>query len=232
MQSEYYIKTGDFGITDKSLEVALKYLAKQYKLKYKNIVFEAHYDDVITFVDCYNEEKDIYYFKLPAFTYTGLRFTKKNLQVDRIVDNACILATINGENIYDVFKMRYYILWIARKYAHRTKTGLIVSDININYLLSICCDNLQIKIDNDTVDKCTIEQSKRNCNTKRTTVGNISSSEKNSLSHEHKFTDEEIHYIRCWRNIDGLSLRKTKEQFECYFKKKISIKSIQNYEKN
>lgn len=229
---EYYIKSGDFRITDKTLEKALKYLARKYSINYKNVVFEPHYNSVITFKDCYNEETSQYYFKLPAFTYTGLRFMKKNIQVNRIVDNACILATINGENIFDVFKMRYYILWIARKYAHKTDKGLIISDITINDLLSMCCENLQDKIDNGVIDKCTIEQSRKNCRNKVITVGNISSNEKNSLSHERKFTDEELHYIKCWRNIEGLSLRKTKTMFEEEFGKTISIKSIQNYSEN
>ena len=224
MQSEYYIKPGDFRISDRSLQTGLKYLSKKYSINYKNIRFQLTFTETITFTNCYNKEKNVYYLTLPRYTYNALRFTEKGIQIDRIVDNACILATINNENVYDCLRMRYYFLYIARKYAHNTKTSIITSDYTINELLEKCCENLNTKILNKSVDLCTINQSIKNCRHKVITVGDIPSSEKKKLSHL-KFNYEEEDYVK-FLFSEGYSYRKIMECFKEKYDKSISIGNV------
>lgn len=224
---QFYIKSGDFLVTKQSLKANVRYLAKVFGIKYKNISYSIDKDfiDTVTFVNCYNEEQDLVYYNLPNIKYKELRYNKHTIQgetVDRVVDNACILARINKFDIENIGFMKYLFLVTAMHYMNENSK----SNITVNELLASCCVNLIEKLDNERADECILNQCIRNCSRKTVTLGSISSKEKNRISHT-KFTDEEKGFVIISRTDCNMSIRKTKEEFEKRYNKTISIRTIQ-----
>lgn len=223
--TEYYIKTGEYRITNASILTNLKYLSKKYEIDYKNLVFDIdnNFKEPITFRNCIGPNNEIY-LNLPNKQYKLVfnENTVKGKTIDSVVNNACILAIMNSEDIHDIERMRYYILEFAGSHLNN-KTS---STVTVNELLFLCCCNLKGKITNNTIEDEILEQCRKNCKHKVVTKGQISSSEKKSLSHM-KFGDEERDYVK-FLFSEGYSYRAIIPEFEDRYNKKISLYGVQS----
>jgi hypothetical protein len=203
--SNYHINGGNFKISDGTLETSLKSLAQQYHINYKNIIYsmENTLIEHMTFINCYNEEHDVFYWYLPKNNYT-LSFLPGNLKyvANSIVDNANILVTINGYDVTNLDSnfMRYWFILVARRWAYRkTIYGdtVISYDMTINTLLEACCDIWWKKFQAGTLVEDMKKKSIKNCGCKTITRGgNLTAKEKNSISHMKLSVDKRSEVIR------------------------------------
>lgn len=212
--SPYTIPNGNVVVTHDSLKISIRSLSKEYQLQCKIYSMAYKFNEPVTFTNCYNAQHG-YYYSMPKYVYR----LKKGYGVTGMVNNANILATINNYPLVDVYKMRFWFLLVAYAYGYTNK------DITINDLLTKCCVEWKKLYDDGTLVNHMLNQSIKNVGRKTFTVGNVSATEKNRLSHDVKFSEEEIHYIKCWR-AEGLSYRKIQVEFKLTFDKPISYKSV------
>lgn len=215
--SHYTIPNGNVVITHDSLKISICSLSKEYQIQCKIYSMAYKFNEPVTFTDCYNPQHG-YYYCMPKYVYK----LKKGYGVTGIVNNANILATINNFPLVDVYQMRFWFLLVAYTYGYTNK------DITINDLLMKCCAEWKKLYDDGIMLNCMLKQSIKNVGHKTFTVGNISATEKNRLSHDVKFNEEEREFVLFCKNVDELSYRKTKVEFELRYKKDISVKMIQD----
>ena len=215
--SPYTIPTGNVPVTKNSIKVSLVSLSKEYQIQCKIYSMDYMFNNPVTFTDCYNPQHG-YYYCVPRRSYK----LKKGYGVTGIVNNANILAAINNYPLVDVYKMRFWFLLIAYTYGYTNKS------ITVNDLLTLCCNIWKRMYENGVIESNMVKQSIKNKGHKTFTVGNTSVREKNRMSHEAKFSNEERDYVLYCINIEGWSYRKSQLEFINKYGKKISLKTIEN----
>ena len=215
--SPYTIPIGNVVVTHDSLKISIRSLSKEYQLQCKIYSMAYKFNEPVTFTNCYNAQHG-YYYSMPKYVYK----LKKGYGVTGMVNNANILATINNYPLVDVYKMRFWFLLMAYTYGYTNK------DITINDLLTKCCVEWKKLYDDGTLVNHMLNQSIKNVGRKTFTVGNVSATEKNRLSHDVKFSEEEREFVLFCKNVNELSYRKTKAEFESRYGKEISLKTMQD----
>ena len=210
--SNYHISCGNFKISDNTLEKALISLTPD-NFDYRKIQYSIDYwlTKPMTFTDCYNKQHDVFYWYLPRKRYT-LSFLPSNIKYfsNSVVDNANLLATINGIDITqsDAYKMRYWFILVARIWAYRKVIcgeRIISYDMTINEFLDACCNTWWNKFREETIVEDMKKKSIKNCGCKTITRGgNLSAAEKNSISHR-KYDDSKRDLVIHMKFVEGKS---------------------------